>query len=123
MNQFKSKVAMAAATSVVALGSVVVLFSAAALAAEQTVSYGRAGGSVGADPIQQFAVMKGSSSTQTVDLSNWHGRAGGMVGSEQVEHLAAMKAAPVKAYAADATKPRDSSPETWPHLSPPEPLC
>ena len=105
MNQFKSKVAMAAATSVVALGSVVVLSSAAALAAEQTASYGRAGGSVGADPIQQFAAMKGSSSTQTVDLSNWHGRAGGVVGSERVEHLAAMKTAPVKAYAADATKP------------------
>ena len=50
MNQFKSKVAMAAATSVVALGSVVVLSSAAALAAEQTVSYGRAGGTSAQTP-------------------------------------------------------------------------
>jgi hypothetical protein len=105
MNQFKSKLAMAAAASAVALGSAVVLSSAAALAAEQAVSYGRAGGGVGAERIQQLAAVTGSRSTQTVDLSNWYGRGGGTVGSERVEQLAAIKTAPVKAYAADATKP------------------
>ena len=46
MNQFKSKLAMSVA-------ALVALTSAAALAAEQAVSYGRAGGTVGADRIAQ----------------------------------------------------------------------
>ena len=97
MNQFNSKLAMSVAALVVALTS------AAALAAEQVISYGRAGGTVGADRIQQLAAVKGRGA-QTGDLSNWYGRAGGTVGSERVHQLAGMKTAPVKVYAADPTK-------------------
>lgn len=99
MKQFKSKLAMSVAVSVVALAS------AAALAAEQGVSYGRAGGTVGADRIAQLAAVKSGGSAQTADLSNWYGRAGGVVGSERVQQVAAMKIAPVKVYAADPNKP------------------
>jgi len=99
MNQFTSNLAM----SVTAL--VVALTSAAALAAEQGVWYGRAGGTVGADRIAQLAAVKGGGSAQTADISNWYGRAGGVVGSERVQQVAAMKIAPVKAYAAEPNKP------------------
>ena len=58
----------------------VTLSAVGAIAAE---TYGRAGGTVGADRIQQISSMKTSRPDQTVDLSKWYGRAGGPVGVER----------------------------------------
>ena len=100
MNQFNSKLAMALAVSAMAFSF------ASGLAADQTVSYGRAGGTVGADRIQQLAAVHAVPSAQAADQSKWYGRAGGMVGSDRVQQLAAMKTGPAKVYAAGETKAR-----------------
>ena len=73
----------------------------AALAAEQAISYGRAGGAVGADRIQQLAGVKGRGAQTGIYPT---GTAVLAVGSERVQQLAGMKAAPVKVYPADPTK-------------------
>ena len=100
MNQFKSKLAMTLVASAMAFSS------ASALAGDQAVSYGRAGGTVGADRIRQLTAVHAAPSAQAPDQSKWYGRAGGMVGSDRVQQLAAMKTAPAKVYAAGETKAR-----------------
>ena len=91
MNTFKnSKLALVAVASAIA-------FSSGAIAAE---SYGRAGGTVGAERIQQLAAVKAEPANQSVDTSNWYGRAGGPVG---VESIVARVTTP-KSYAAGQVK-------------------
>jgi hypothetical protein len=92
MNTFKnSKLVLIAVASAIAFSS------GGAIAAE---SYGRAGGTVGADRVQQLAGVKADPASQTADTSTWYGRAGGPVG---VESIVARVSTP-KAYAAGQVK-------------------
>jgi hypothetical protein len=72
MNLFKSGKFVAAA-----MASAIALTAVGAIAAE---TFGRAGGAVGAERVQQLAAVKATRGGQTPDLSNWYGRAGGPVG-------------------------------------------
>lgn len=56
----------------------------AAFNAGAAENYGRAGGAVGAERIQQLATVTAKQQTQTPDLSNQYGRAGGAVGVQRV---------------------------------------
>ena len=72
MNLFKTgKLAAAAMASAIALCAM------GAIAAE---TFGRAGGAVGAERVQQLAAVKAPHRDQTAAPSNWYGRAGGPVG-------------------------------------------
>jgi hypothetical protein len=79
------------------------LASMTALAAAVPL-YGRAGGAVGADRIEQMTAPNAIPSSQLPDVSKWYGRAGGTVGADRIDELLAEKSAPTKAYAASAAK-------------------
>lgn len=91
MNPFNTGKYLATAAVVVATLSAV-----GAIAAE---TYGRAGGTVGADRIQQISSMHSTRPDASVNLANWYGRAGGPIG---VERTAGVNAP--KAYAATQTR-------------------
>jgi hypothetical protein len=92
MNTFKnSKLTLGAVAAAIAFSS------AGAIAAE---SYGRAGGTVGADRIAELAAVRAEPANQVADTSKWYGRAGGPVG---VEAVAARTTSP-KTYAAGEVK-------------------
>ena len=86
--------------------SVIILCSASALGADEGISYGRAGGRVGADRIKYLAGAHPAPGKEAPDQSNWYGRAGGTTGSDRVQQLAAMKFDTTKAYAAGETTSR-----------------
>jgi hypothetical protein len=91
MNLFKSGKCV-----VTAVASVIALSAMGAIAAE---TFGRAGGTVGAERIQQLAAVKATPGDHTAVPPNWYGRAGGPIGVE-----AAAGARQPKAYAASQIK-------------------
>jgi hypothetical protein len=94
MRPLKSKLVVAS------VAVVTTLFTEGVVFGEQAVSYGRAGGTVGADRIQQVAAVKAGQNAQPSNLSKWYGRAGGTTGSDRVQQLAALKSEPEKIYGA-----------------------
>jgi hypothetical protein len=91
MNLFNTGKYLATAVVVVATLSAV-----GAIAAE---TYGRAGGTVGADRIQQMSSAHSTRPGESVNLANWYGRAGGPVGIERTAGVNQPKA-----YAASQAK-------------------
>jgi hypothetical protein len=75
--------------------------SMAAMAADQGTVYGRAGGTVGAERIEQLSKVQQNSNAAKVDLSNWYGRAGGPVGVARTANVTS-----AKTYAAGKQAPR-----------------
>ena len=74
-------------TSMATLSTVVLVALAAPAAAhaDETVSYGRAGGPVGAEAIADVS-SRATVSTAT-EVSNYPGIAGGLVGAERIEYV------------------------------------
>ncbi len=91
MNLFKTGKFVAAA-----MASAIALAAMGAIAAE---TFGRAGGVVGAERMQQLAAVKATHRDQTPELSDWYGRAGGPMG---VQRAAGVNKP--RAYAAGGTK-------------------
>ena len=83
---------------VVAAISAMALSSVAAFAADQAV-YGRAGGTVGAERVQQLAAVRADDKARADIAVNWFGRAGGPVGVDRVAGVNKSKA-----YAAGESK-------------------
>jgi len=74
-------------------GIALAALSSVAVSAADQMSYGRAGGAVGAGRIEQLATVKSNSSeAQTADTSRWYGRAGGPIGTERVAGVSKPKA-------------------------------
>jgi hypothetical protein len=82
MNAFNSS-----KTMVAAVAAAIALSSAAVSAAE---TYGRAGGAVGSDRVEQVAKVT-TTAPQTADLNNAYGRAGGVIGVERVARVSKAK--------------------------------
>jgi hypothetical protein len=71
--------------------------SAVGAIAEET--YGRAGGTVGVERIQQLSSVQSVHAGRTVNLANWYGRAGGPIGTDRTRGVNEPKA-----YAAVQTR-------------------
>jgi hypothetical protein len=84
MNLFNTGKYLATAAVVVAA------LSAVGAIAEET--YGRAGGAVGAERIQQLSSVHTVRAGQSVNLANWYGRAGGPIGVDRTVGVTQPKA-------------------------------
>ena len=73
-------------------GIALAALSSVAVSAADQMSYGRAGGAVGAGRIEQLATVKSTPEAQTADTSRWYGRAGGPIGTERVAGVSKPKA-------------------------------
>jgi len=79
--------------------AVVVVAALSAVGATAAETYGRAGGTVGADRIHEISSTHSTRPGESVNLANWYGRAGGPVGIERTTGVDQPKA-----YAASQTK-------------------
>ena len=81
----------------VALASAIAVSAVGAIAAE---TFGRAGGTVGAERIQRLSAVKATPGARAADLPNWYGRAGGPIGVQRVVGVSGKP----KTYAADQAR-------------------